>query len=72
MEEISRGSCFYRFVFNSSVLWQVVPSPTLYVSVSMSMPIDPHFALLLAHELFLKKKNFVFSSLEWETISLIC
>lgn len=42
-------------MFNSSVLWQVVPSPTLYVSVSMSLPIDPHFALLLAHELFLKK-----------------
>lgn len=24
---------------------------TLYVSVSISLPIDPHFALLLAHEL---------------------
>lgn len=40
---------------------------TLYVSVSMSLPIDPHFALLLAHELFLEENIFVFSSLEWET-----
>lgn len=45
---------------------------TLYVSVSMSLPIDPHFALLLAHELFLGKKTLFFSSLEWETVSLIC
>lgn len=33
---------------------------TTYVSVSMSLPIDPHFALLLAHEFFLEENLFVF------------
>lgn len=41
-------------------------------SVSMSLPIDPHFALLLANELFLEEILFVFLSLEWETSFLIC
>lgn len=45
---------------------------TLYVSASMSLPIDPHFALLLAHELFLEENLLVFLSLEWEMSFLIC